>query len=136
MRAQVGALCWRRGANGVSVLLITSRETRRWVIPKGNLMKGVADWDAAAIEAREEAGVLGVVAAVSLGRYRYDKRLAKGRIRPCVVDVYPLEVVIQQGAWEEGGERERRWMRILEAADAVDEPDLAALIAAFAPAGD
>ena len=35
-KTQYAALPWRRDANGgIEILLITSRETRRWVIPKG-----------------------------------------------------------------------------------------------------
>lgn len=56
---QVAALPWRIGASGREVLMITSRETRRWVIPKGGRMAGKTDPQAAAVEAMEEAGVQG-----------------------------------------------------------------------------
>lgn len=135
-RLQVGALCWRRHEGGVRVLLVTSRETRRWIIPKGNRMKGLRDWEAAAAEAREEAGVHGRVEPKAIGRFHYDKRLSRGRIRPCVVDVYPLEVFIQQGGWEEGDQRDRRWMTTSEAALSVDEPELARLLNDFEPEGE
>ena len=55
-RAQFAALPWRRRADaGIEVLLITSRETRRWVIPKGWPIKGKSSAKSAAREAFEEA---------------------------------------------------------------------------------
>lgn len=135
-RLQVGALCWRRQGEAVLILLVTSRDTRRWVIPKGNRMKGLEDWEAAATEAREEAGVHGRVEPAAIGRFHYDKRLSGGRTRLCLVEVYPLEVFIQHGGWEESTERERRWMTTSEAAQAVDEPELACLLGSFAPEED
>ena len=128
---QVAALPWRVGEGGRQILMITSRETRRWVIPKGGRMTGKTDPQAAAIEAMEEAGVQGAVAEVAIGAFRYDKRLKSGQGRPCVVAVYPLRVLIQLGSWPEAHQRERRWMSPDEAAASVDEPDLARLISAF-----
>lgn len=128
---QVAALPWRVGEEGRQILMITSRETRRWVIPKGGRMAGKTDPQAAAIEAMEEAGVQGRIADSPVGVFRYAKRLKSGLDRPCVVAVYPLRVVIQLGDWPEAHQRERRWMTPDEAAASVDEPDLARLIAAF-----
>ncbi|MDB5422437.1 MAG: hydrolase [Brevundimonas sp.] len=128
---QVAALPWRVGEEGRQILMITSRETRRWVVPKGGRMAGKTDPQAAAIEAMEEAGVQGKIAEESVGVFRYAKRLKSGQERACVVAVYPLRVLIQLGAWPEAHQRERRWMTPDEAAASVDEPDLARLIAAF-----
>ena len=130
---QVAALPWRHGAGGVEIMMITSRETRRWVIPKGGRMIGKTDFEAAAQEALEEAGVRGEMHPETIGAFRYAKRLRNGAERRCVVAVYPLEVLIQLGAWPEDGERQRRWMPLAEAADAVHEPDLADLIRRFEP---
>jgi 8-oxo-dGTP pyrophosphatase MutT (NUDIX family) len=112
--------------------MVTSRETRRWVVPKGGRMAGKTDPEAAAIEAMEEAGVQGRIADNPIGVFRYTKRLKSGQDRPCVVAVYPLRVLIQLGAWPEAHQRDRRWMTPEEAAAAVHEPDLAQLIMAFA----
>ncbi len=111
--------------------MITSRETRRWVIPKGGRMAGKTDAEAAAVEAMEEAGVQGETDSVSIGAFRYAKRLRSGPDQMCVVAVFPLKVLIQLGVWPEAGERERRWMSPQAAADAVHESDLADLIRAF-----
>ncbi len=128
---QVAALPWRVENGQRRILMITSRETRRWVIPKGGRMAGKSDPEAAAQEALEEAGVRGDIDTRSIGVFRYAKGLKAGGVRRCVVSVYPLQVLIQLGAWPEAHQRERRWMTPAEAADAVHEPDLAALIRDF-----
>lgn len=130
---QVAALPWRQGEAGVEVMMITSRETRRWVIPKGGRMVGKTDSQAAAQEAYEEAGIQGETLDAAIGQFRYDKRLKTGAVQACVVAVYPLEVLIQLGAWPEDQQRQRRWMAQAEAADSVHEPDLADLIRQFKP---
>ncbi|WP_428154892.1 NUDIX hydrolase [Brevundimonas sp.] len=128
---QVAALPWRLTDDGRQILMITSRETRRWVIPKGGRMVGKTDPEAAAQEAMEEAGVRGEMDQTSIGVFRYAKGLKDGGVRQCVVSVYPLQVLVQLGAWPEAHQRERRWMSLSEAADLVHEPDLAALIRDF-----
>ncbi|WP_395671409.1 NUDIX hydrolase [Phenylobacterium sp.] len=134
-RDQFAALPWRRNADGaVEVLLITSRETRRWVIPKGWPIKGLTAAKTAAREAYEEAGVSGDVAKKKLGAFHYDKRLASGRLQHVKVTVYALRVEREADAWPEKGQRDRQWTAPADAAAAVDEPELQALIAAFKPA--
>ncbi|MGO4410660.1 MULTISPECIES: NUDIX hydrolase [unclassified Brevundimonas] len=130
---QVAALPWRRGEAGVEVMMITSRETRRWVIPKGGRMVGKTDPQAAAQEAYEEAGIQGETLETPVGHFRYAKRMKSGATQACIVAVYPLEVLIQLGAWPEDLQRERRWMNQGDAAAAVDEADLSDLIRAFQP---
>jgi uncharacterized protein Yka (UPF0111/DUF47 family)/ADP-ribose pyrophosphatase YjhB (NUDIX family) len=112
-------------------LLVTSRETKRWVIPKGNPIGGVAPHAAAAVEAEEEAGVRGAVCPTPLGSFRYRKRRKNGASLMLDVDVFPLAVTQELAAWKEKDERERRWFPLAEAADAVEEADLAALIRSF-----
>ncbi|MCX8256382.1 NUDIX hydrolase (fragment) [Beijerinckiaceae bacterium RH AL1] len=129
-KAQVGALPIRRSAAGPEVLLVTSRETRRWIIPKGWPMKGRKDHEAAAQEAAEEAGVIGKVSKHPIGAYTYQKRLAN-RLEPCRVMVYVLEVEGQLADWRERKERKRQWFPALEAAEAVAQPKLASMIRAL-----
>lgn len=131
-RVQYAALPFRR-LHGLEVLLVSSRETRRWVLPKGWPIKGLKPHASAAREAFEEAGVEGKVSKTPIGRYRYDKRLADGSTVPCEVEVYPLEVVRQKAAWPEKGQRATRWFTPREAATAVVEPGLADLFRAFSP---
>ena len=133
-RRQVAALPWRRSADGgIEILLITSRETRRWVTPKGGRMSGKTDAEAAAQEALEEAGVEGRVSDRPLGSFRYLKVLKRRASRWCTVDLYGLEVRAEHADWQEREERERVWVGREEAARMVDEPDLQTLIAGFEP---
>ncbi len=115
----------------MSVLLVTSRETKRWVIPKGNHVVGLAPHEAAAQEAEEEAGVRGVVCPTPLGSYRYRKRRGSGASLMADVDVFPLAVSDELTSWKEQSERKRRWFSLADAAGAVEENDLADLIRSF-----
>lgn len=135
---QVAALPWRLQDGERRILLITSRETRRWVVPKGGRMAGRTDPEAAAEEAVEEAGVQGVISQRPIGSFRYAKRFVDKVDQLCVVAVYPMLVFVQLGAWREMNQRKRRWMTPEEAAGSVDEQDLADLIRAFgrSPVGE
>lgn len=132
-RRQVAALPWRRGMHGLEVLLITSRETRRWVTPKGGRMAGRSDAWSAAREALEEAGVEGVVTEAPIGTFRYPKVLKRRAPRWCVVALHALEVRVEHATWREQAERERVWMSVEQAAESVGEADLAEIIRAFQP---
>ena len=116
----------------VSILLVTSRETRRWVVPKGNPhSSSEAPHQTAAIEAEEEAGVRGVVCPIPLGSYRYRKARKTGASLMFDVEVYPMAVSEELDRWKEADQRTRRWFTLDEAAKAVDEADLAQLIRSF-----
>lgn len=128
---QYAALPWRRAA-GLEILLITSRETGRWVIPKGWPMAGHSAAESAAQEAYEEAGVRGRLAAEPLGHYDYRKRLRGGGRKPFRVEVFALEVSEILDLWPEAHQRRRQWVSPQEAAELVHEPQLAALMLAFA----
>lgn len=130
---QYGALCWRSGKDGIEVLLITSRDTGRWVIPKGWPMPGLAPESAAAQEAWEEAGVEGAVSPVCIGRYGYQKCLSVKTSVPCAVSVYGLRVDGLAAAFPEARERRREWFPLQTAATLVAEPELAQIIAGFTP---
>ncbi len=132
-QAQVAALPVRRGEHGLEVMLITSRETRRWILPKGWPMKGREDYQAAAQEALEEAGVRGKIRKHPIGAYTYSKRLAHGS-EPCRVMVYVLDVEKQLNDWLEKGQRERRWFSLDDAAARISEPALARMIRRFGDA--
>ena len=125
---QVGALPVRLNAKGqLEVLLVTTRQTRRWVIPKGWPSKHLSDYDAAAREAQEEAGVSGKLLKKPVGSYSYFKR-EQDSFRLVQVKVYMLRVKEEQKRWKEGGERQRRWLSVTRAAKLVREPTLTALI--------
>jgi 8-oxo-dGTP pyrophosphatase MutT (NUDIX family) len=130
---QVGALPFRRPkGGGIEVLLVTSRRTGRWIIPKGHIDPGRDEKAMARIEAFEEAGVEGKVLKRPIGDYDYDKYCDDALIIPAVVTVYPLSVQKLRSKWPEMNARERRWMSLYEASERVEEPGLAALMLAFA----
>lgn len=128
---QYAALPWRQ-APGFEILLITSRETRRWVIPKGWPIPAHSAAESAAQEAYEEAGVRGKMSAQAIGHYGYRKRLRGGAKKRFRVDVFAMEVTEVLDQWPEAHERARQWLSPAEAAIRVDEPELALLIRAFA----
>lgn len=115
----------------ISILLVTTRGTGRWVIPKGGLENKLPPHASAAKEAEEEAGVLGSSCPTSIGSFRYRKKRASGATVWTDVDVFPFAVTEELESWKEQHERERRWFTLAEAAEAVDEPDLRALIRSF-----
>ena len=116
----------------VEVLLVTSRETKRWIIPKGWPIKGLSPKKSAAREAYEEAGVLGAIRNKPIGRYVYNKMLNERTVAiPCQVRVFPLRVRRQGKTWPERQQRDARWFPAAAAAKAVMETGLQALIAGF-----
>ena len=125
---QIAALPVHRDTEGsLLVLLVTSRESGRWVIPKGWPWPDREDWASAAEEAREEAGVLGKADQKSIGSFRYRKRQPLGTMLVDVT-VYRLEVTEQLATWPEYDERQRSWFSLTEAAAVVAEPELQELI--------
>ncbi|MFT3732343.1 MAG: NUDIX hydrolase [Hyphomicrobium sp.] len=130
---QVGALPLRKlRGGGVEVLLVSSRETGRWVIPKGWPAKRLSDAKAAAREAKQEAGVSGKMKGPPIGSYRYRKRMPGGIVRVIDVDVYVLWVKKERKSWPEKDERVREWFAQSDAARLVREPKLKVLIGQFA----
>lgn len=130
IRVQFGALPYRiSNETGIEVLLVTSRGTKRWIIPKGWPIKGFKPAKTAAREAFEEAGVRGRVSARPLGRYVYEKQL-EDRVAsfPCEVQVFPLLVKRQFETWPECRQRTVRWFAAPEAAAAINNDDLGQLI--------
>lgn len=130
-RLQVAALPWRWSNDRVEIMLITSRDTGRWVLPKGWPEMGEELFDAAAREAKEEAGISGAISRVEAGRYFYDKIRTNADDIACEVLVYPLEVDKMADKWKEKRQRKRKWFHADEAAGLVLEPDLATVIADF-----
>lgn len=126
---QIGALCWRLHRGKVEVLLVTSRDTGRWVIPKGWPMRDRTASEAAAQEAWEEGGVKGEIVPDALGQYLYDKVMKPGVLLPCCVSVYPLRVATLADSFPERKERRRKWFAAAKAARKVAEPTLRDMLA-------
>jgi 8-oxo-dGTP pyrophosphatase MutT (NUDIX family) len=128
---QYAALPWRRTAGAIEILLITTRNTKSWIVPKGWPLDGRTPSECAAHEALEEAGVLGEMAPEALGTFRYNKRRKSGEMVPCEVHVFTMEVVRQRRSWAEKAARDICWCSLEEALARVTEPSLRRLIAKF-----
>lgn len=133
-RTQFAALCYRRTKKEgrLEILLLTSRDTGRWVIPKGWPMGSKAAHIVAETEAREEAGVKGIVEHEPLGCFGYAKTMDEGMVLPCEVQVHALEVTGSAKDFKEKGERKLDWVSPQVAAERVAEPGLKKIILAFA----
>jgi 8-oxo-dGTP pyrophosphatase MutT (NUDIX family) len=131
-RVQYAALPYRkRGKSSTEVLLVTSRDTGRWIIPKGWPLKGKPPHKAAAREAHEEAGVIGTINRRAIGSFSYEKRLKSGRVIVCEVKVFGLQVKQQEQHWPEKGERKVKWLSRTRAAKTVRDRGLGAIIRAL-----
>jgi 8-oxo-dGTP pyrophosphatase MutT (NUDIX family) len=131
-RVQVAALCYREKKNRKEVLLITSRDTGRWILPKGWPIDGLDEAGAALQEAWEEAGVKkGEIANSPLGTFNYDKRMDSGALTPVEAQVFEVKVQDMRDEFPETDERTRRWVAPAKAAEMVDEPELKQILNAF-----
>lgn len=131
---QVAALCWRvshKAAPVLEVLLITSLNSKRWILPKGWPEPDLTPAESAAHEAFEEAGVTGKIDAAPVGRYHYLKEKKDGSGMPCHVQVFALQVTKQLHDWPEKGARELIWLPLDQAAVRVSEPGLRQVLKDF-----
>src|ERR1700688_4615172 len=128
-RTQLAALPFRIGTSGrPEIMLLTSRETGRFVIPKGWPIKGLKPREVAAREAYEEAGLFGSITSKRpIGIYHYEKQFAEGGLL-CEVRVFLFRVDQQLDDWPEKGQRETRWLDLAEAAALVNEGGLAEIV--------
>ena len=116
------------------VVLVTSRDTGRWVLPKGWAERRLSGAELAAKEAFEEAGLVGAVQAQSLGTYGYLKRLPRNAAMACRVEVFSMRVDTMLEDWPEREQRQRRSFTLAEAAETVAEAELQDLLRALAAA--
>jgi 8-oxo-dGTP pyrophosphatase MutT (NUDIX family) len=131
---QVAALCWRvsqKAAPVLEVLLITSLNSKRWILPKGWPEPELTLAQSAAREAFEEAGVAGKIDAAPVGHYHYLKEKKDGSGVPCSVDIFALQVTKQLHDWPEKGAREMVWLPLDQAAVRVGEPGLRQVLRDF-----
>lgn len=128
-RLQVAAICYTQDGPKKKVLLITSRDSRRWIVPKGWPIDGMNAPEAAAQEAWEEAGVRPQkVDSEPVGSYRYCKELDSGATTTVETLVYKVEVDHLEDNYPEADERDRRWVSPDVAADMVAEPELQSIL--------
>ncbi|MFL4470531.1 NUDIX hydrolase [Tateyamaria armeniaca] len=134
VRTQFAALCYRVKNDKIQILLITSRGSGRWILPKGWPMDGKTPAESAAEEAWEEAGVHGSPDSRPLGLFSYSKVLDdEDSGLPCVAMVYGIKVKSLSKEYPEAGQRTRKWVSRKKAAAMVDEPELSRILRDFDP---
>lgn len=124
---QVGALPYAVVDGRMAFLLVTARRSGRWIFPKGAIEPDLTAWDSAALEAYEEAGVLGEVEQEPIGSYR--AAASAGKLID--IDLYPLRVTQQLDSWKEKGQRLRHWVTVRESRRLLAHRELADLVAGF-----
>lgn len=132
VRTQFAALCYRFRNEKLEICLVTSRRSKRWILPKGWPMHKETPANAAATEAWEEAGLTGRAIDRCLGVYAYVKTMSK-TLAPVVVMVYPMEVSEEHAKWPERKQRKRKWLSPKKAAKRLAEPELRRIVARFDP---
>jgi 8-oxo-dGTP pyrophosphatase MutT (NUDIX family) len=136
-RTQFGALCFRRSKTKKAaheILLVSSRDTGRWIVPKGWPVNGETPAGAAALEAWEEAGVRGRVYPDCVGHFSYQKLIDEELSLPVIVAVFAIEVLRIDDDFPEARERRRKWLSPKKAARRVTEPELRQILTVFDPA--
>ncbi|MCY4008059.1 MAG: NUDIX hydrolase [Rhodobacteraceae bacterium] len=134
-RTQFAALCFKsvKRKQKTRVLLISSRRSGRWVIPKGWPMNGKTPAQSALREAYEEAGVRGRPINQCVGHFSYKKRISDKSSVLCIVAVYPVKVDDILTDYPEHGARQRVWLSPSKAAERVSDPTLKPILRNFDP---
>ena len=127
MEDQAGVIPFRWISGRLEVALITRRQGKHWIVPKGNIEPGETARGSARREATEEAGLVGRIGLRPFGAYEY----RKGREARTVV-VYLLEVTRELSSWSEDDFRDRKWLRVERAIDRVRERGLRLLLRGLA----
>lgn len=125
--SQAGTLCLRSaGPSGeAEILLVASKRTGLWGIPKGHVEDGETPLETAAREAFEEGGVVGEVLADPIGSYVYSKDEAHR--------LYEVRVFLMMGArqaadYPESGLRRFQWVNLQAASEQLWHPALRKIV--------
>ena len=133
LRTQFAALCFKIKKKELEFLLVTSRGSGRWTLPKGWPIDGLTPAQTASREAFEEAGVEGTPLEICIGFYHYNKSIGSKGMLPCIAAVYPVRVTGLFKKFPEHSERQRIWLKREKAADTVDDLALKKMIRNFDP---
>lgn len=130
---QYGVLPWRVGRKGdLRILLVSARARQGWGVPKGWPVEGRAPFMSAALDAFEEAGIVGDIDPRPLTDYRYPRSGEDEAARICRVTLFAMRVRGTLSHWKERGERQRRWFAAAEAADRIEDVELARFVRVLA----
>ena len=117
----------------LEILIVTTRQSRRWIVPKGWPIKRLTPSKSAAREAFEEAGVRGKIGARAIGVFRYKKTAGENGADPDYeVTIFPLLVRRQSATWPEYGQRVVQWVDPEKAMSLIRDPELRAIVEKFA----
>ena len=132
---QYAALPFCKRDSGLEIMLITTRNKGRWSIPKGGPVGSRKPHRTAAIEAYEEAGLIGAAEKRPLGKFKHRK--GRGAEKKTIqVSVFPMKVHGRERWWPEKGQRKAIWVSAEAARDMVHKEQLRHLIARFATSYD
>jgi 8-oxo-dGTP pyrophosphatase MutT (NUDIX family) len=120
---QSGVIPFRGSLKQLEILLITSRNNKRWIIPKGLIEPGLSPEDSTLQEAYEEAGIRGQIVGALLGEYQYRKW---GGV--CNVSVFAMKVTEILESWPESSIRSRQWYKLEDSLAKIREKELKNLI--------
>ncbi|WP_455474800.1 NUDIX hydrolase [Bartonella sp. B30(2025)] len=133
---QVGAMIYRIKNESLEFLLITSRRSGRWIIPKGWPVPNKSFAQAALQEAFEEAGIRGIIETSPIGTYEYEKSdLLIAKNKKICVYVFAVLHLYQEEKWTEKSQRTYEWVSASEAIRRVKEPQLKELFLHYKPSG-
>jgi len=128
---QVAALPWRLASDGgLEILLVTSRTSRHWLLPKGWPIPGKSGLESALQEAFEEAGIQAKGPDTPIGHYAFIKVLHDATELPCTMAVYAVGGVEELAEWPEQGQRDRTWFTQAEAVSIAFDFNLSLFLAA------
>ena len=126
---QAAAFCYKKKKGKKYVLLISSRGSKQWILPKGWLEDDLTEGKLAALEAKEEAGVITRPEKIKkMGAYRYNKRLSQKRCMRVHINVYSMPVKRLKKKFKERQQRKRKWVTIRKAIKLVSDEDLQAFL--------
>lgn len=115
-RKSSGCVVYRFGSEGqLEVLLVTRRNLKDFVFPKGGIEPDMSARESAEKEVYEEAGAAGIVGA-KLGKYRYVKDGVMQK-----VSMFAMQWTHDTADWPEAEIRRRQWFDIQTAEAKLDE---------------
>lgn len=120
MKTVVAAYCWSGKGDKHRTVLVTS-SSGRWIIPKGQVEKGMKNREVALLEVWEEAGIIGIISGKSREFIIDRKGLALWKI-------YPVKIRRIEDRWPEMKRRKRQLVTPEEAVKLIDDDDLAAAV--------